>query len=363
MPGEVSSASPLLGATLASARSGSLSPPLADTIIVSMPTLSPARRRRGLRIALLYALFAGLWILFSDLAAGQIIHLVPHIQTYKGWLFVATTAVMLYFVWTWFERRQEQADMKVRQLNAELEQRVLDRTAALEATNRELEAFGYSVSHDLQAPIRAIDGFSQTLEEDAAPVLDDNARGHLARIRTAAKRMEQLIGDLLRLSRYTQAELIRSDVDLSAMAAAIAAELQQAEPQRKVQVIIEPGLRALGDARLLRVVLENLLRNAWKFTRHTPEPRIEVGQSGDDAGRRIFHVRDNGAGFDMARAQKLFTPFQRLHSAQEYEGTGIGLATVQRIVHRHSGRIWAEAKPGKGATFSFTLACQQETHR
>jgi light-regulated signal transduction histidine kinase (bacteriophytochrome) len=167
--------------------------------------------------------------------------------------------------------------------------------------------------------------------------------------------MQQLIGDLLRLSRYTQMEMNRSEVDLSAMAAAIIADLRQADPQRGVRVTIEPNLRAFGDARLLRVVLDNLLRNAWKFTRHTPEPCIEFTACTGEAGQRIYCVRDNGAGFDMASVHKLFGAFQRLHRADQYEGTGIGLATAQRIIHRHAGRIWAEAEPGKGARFWFTV--------
>jgi light-regulated signal transduction histidine kinase (bacteriophytochrome) len=224
----------------------------------------------------------------------------------------------------------------------------------LTAVNRELEAFSYSVSHDLRAPLRAMDGFSQVLLEDYAERLDDAGRDYLTRIRKASQRMSHLIDDLIQLSRVTRSELRREPVDLSALFREIAAELQEREPGRRVEVAVEEGLQIRGDARLLRVGLTNLAENAFKFTRNRPAPRVEFG-SRDEAGGRVYFVRDNGAGFDMAHAAKLFTPFQRLHSPAEFEGTGIGLATWQRIVHRHGGRVWAEGSPGAGATFLFTL--------
>jgi PAS domain S-box-containing protein len=250
---------------------------------------------------------------------------------------------------------RKQAEAQIRQLNAELERRVIERTAQLEAANRELETFSYSVSHDLRAPLRSIDGFSQALLEDCAAQLDAQGRDYLQRIRGATQRMAELIEALLGLSRVTRAGLQRHEVDLSAMARAIAAELQRTDPSRHVEFAIADGLIVSGDARLLRVAMENLLGNAWKFTAKQPRARIEFGMQRQDDGTCAFFVRDNGAGFDMAYAEKLFGAFQRLHRASEFHGTGIGLATVQRIVHRHGGRIWAEGAVGQGATFYFTL--------
>jgi light-regulated signal transduction histidine kinase (bacteriophytochrome) len=246
------------------------------------------------------------------------------------------------------------AEQEILRLNAELEKRVKERTAQLEYTNGELEAFCYSVSHDLRAPLRAIDGFSQALLEDFPKDVPDEAQRYLARIRSSTQRMGQLIEDLLNLSRVSRGGLERRDADISELARQVVAELQSREPQRKVDISIWDGMRANADGRLLRAALENLIGNAWKFSSKTDQPRIEIGSLSDN-GRAVFYVRDNGAGFDMAYANKLFGAFQRLHSGNEYQGTGIGLATVQRIVHRHGGRIWADAKPGKGAAFYFTL--------
>jgi PAS domain S-box-containing protein len=223
-----------------------------------------------------------------------------------------------------------------------------------EAAGREFEAFSYSVAHDLRAPLRGIDGFSQALLEDYGDKLDADGRHFLGRVRDAAQQMAQLIESLLVLARATQGELRSEPVDLSAMTRAVAERLADAEPGRDVELRIADGLAASGDGRLLSVVLENLLGNAWKFTRHTSGSRIEVGCE-HEADPPVFFVRDNGAGFDMAFAPKLFGVFQRLHRPDEFEGTGIGLATVQRIVRRHGGRIWAEGRIGEGATFRFTL--------
>ena len=235
-------------------------------------------------------------------------------------------------------------------LVATLEQRVGERTAALEAANRDLEAFSYSVSHDLRTPLRAIDGFSRILVADYDDRLDDRARHYLQRIRTGTQRMAALIDDLLNLARITRTPLSIGALDVSALAAEVVAELRKREPERAVAVHIAPGLTARADARMLRIVLENLFGNAWKFTANHAGAEIWFGA---EAG--TFHVRDTGAGFDMAYAQKLFLPFQRLHAVKEYEGTGIGLATVSRIVGHHGGRIWAEAAVDAGATFWFTL--------
>jgi signal transduction histidine kinase len=225
--------------------------------------------------------------------------------------------------------------------------------ADLEQKNREMETFSYTVSHDLRAPLRRIDSFGRALAETQAERLDDEGRRYLARIRSCSQDMAQLIDAVLYLSRVARADLRRQEVDLSALAHAIIERLRESD-DRSVDVRIRPALVAEGDGQLLRIALENLLDNAWKFTRHQPEPRIELGVT-YLPGEPAYFVRDNGAGFDMSYAERLFTPFQRLHLSSEFPGTGIGLATVQRIVYRHGGRIWAEGSVGQGATFLFTL--------
>lgn len=249
---------------------------------------------------------------------------------------------------------QKQAQAEIWRLNAHLEQRVVERTVQLEAANKELEAFSYSVSHDLRAPLRSIDGFSQALLEECAEELSTSGTDYLQRVRTASQRMGQLIDDLLELSRMTRIEMRHETVVLSALARTIVAQLQQTQPERQVKVVIAEGLVANGDARLLQVVLENLLGNAWKFTQKRVDPTIEFGTLEQD-GQAVFFVCDNGAGFDMAYADKLFGALQRLHAMTEFEGTGIGLATVARIIRRHGGQVWAAATVGQGATFYFTL--------
>jgi PAS domain S-box-containing protein len=226
--------------------------------------------------------------------------------------------------------------------------------AQLELTNQELETFSYSVSHDLRAPVRAIDGFSAILEQDYADKLDERGRDCLSRVRAAAKRMYTIIDALLILSRVTREEMRRDVIDLSAVARSVATELQRTDPDRDVEFIIASGIIGVGDGSLVRVALENLIGNAWKFTRRQQKARIEFGAI-DKKGTTVYFVRDNGAGFDMAYADKLFGAFQRLHTAEEFPGTGIGLPTVQRIVRRHGGMVSAEAHVDQGAMFCFTL--------
>lgn len=248
----------------------------------------------------------------------------------------------------------QRRDAELLEAQSHLEQRVAERTAQLQALNRELETFSYSVSHDLRAPLRSIHGFSQAILDDYSDRLDDVGRGYLNRVCSAAQRMGQLIDDLLQLSRVTRTEPALQDVDLSGTIAAIAQELRDREPRRVVDFIISPGVRVQADPRLLRIALENLLENAWKFTSRKPTARIEFGLDNSKADP-VYFIRDNGAGFDMAFADKLFSPFQRLHSPAEFPGTGIGLANVQRVIQKHGGLLWAESALEKGATFYFTL--------
>ncbi|OFW20828.1 MAG: hypothetical protein A3H97_13115 [Acidobacteria bacterium RIFCSPLOWO2_02_FULL_65_29] len=266
--------------------------------------------------------------------------------------------------------RRKQFEDENRRIREELLRAEIDATAAratreladaravlvdeLERANRELEAFSYSVSHDLRAPLRAIDGFSQALLEDCADKLDAGGRRHLERVCAAARRMGELIDDLLQLSRIGRADMHRDRVNLSEIARAVVADLRQHDPEREVEVDIEDNLIADADGRLVRVALENLIGNAWKFTGKANRPRVQFARESTLEGP-TYVVRDNGAGFDMTYGDKLFRPFQRLHSPSEFPGTGIGLATVQRIVNRHGGRVWAEGEPGRGAAIYFTV--------
>ncbi len=242
----------------------------------------------------------------------------------------------------------------IRQLNLDLEERVRSRTELLDNANKELETFSYSVSHDLRAPLRGIDGWSQALWEDYHNQLDEQGQQYIERVRSETQRMGYLIDDLLQLSRLSRAEMVKTQVDLSALAQTIVERLRVDEPQRQVDFNIQAGLFAEGDSHLLEAVLANLLGNAFKFTSKQPQAHIEFGQT-ESNGQPIFFIRDNGAGFDMAYSKKLFGAFQRMHKNSEFPGTGIGLATVQRIIHRHGGRVWAEAEVGRGATFYFTI--------
>jgi light-regulated signal transduction histidine kinase (bacteriophytochrome) len=245
---------------------------------------------------------------------------------------------------------RKKAEQRIISLNEELKQKVSD----LSEANAELEAFSYSVSHDLRSPLRSIDGFSQEILEDYSDRLDENGVDSLRRIRAATQRMGVLMDGLLTLSRVTRKELVRKKVDMSSLARDVVANLRKADPESQVEVVITDGLADKGDERLLYILLQNLLENAWKFSARSAEPRVEFGAY-ERNGRSEYFVKDNGAGFDMTYADKLFKPFQRLHSVDDFSGTGIGLATVQRIVRRHGGRVWADGRTGKGATFYFTL--------
>jgi signal transduction histidine kinase len=256
----------------------------------------------------------------------------------------------------------ERARAEIMRANAQLERRVQERTAELLAANQELEAFAHSIAHDLRSPLMAIDGFSHILVKECEGRVTAKAMEHLHFISRATHRMNELTTDLLRLSRASRAVIRRESIDLSVLASAIVQELREAHPDRDTMVKIAPGIRVNADVALLRIALENLLSNAWKFTARTPGATIEVGTMDDEGGRAIF-VRDNGAGFDMDAASKLFSPFERLHPVTEYPGTGIGLTTVQRIVARHGGSIRAVAEVGKGATFSFDLGPGEDHSR
>jgi light-regulated signal transduction histidine kinase (bacteriophytochrome) len=317
------------------------------------------------RIALAYLSFGVAWIFITDRALIWLnvpAHRVAQIQTSKGWLFVFASAALLYLLVSVMQRRNDaslqalsERESEIRRMNAELERRVAQRTAELEATNRELESFAYAVSHDLRAPLRSMSGFSQLLQDSPTDALDEKSRHYLHRINDASKRMSTLIEDLLGLSRISRSELIPRKIDFSQLTADVVAIVRERHPDRNVDVQIERDMTVEGDPRLLKIAMENLLDNAWKYTTHTLAAKICIGSQRDEQGS-TYYVRDNGVGFDMAYSSKLFGPFQRLHSDAQYPGTGIGLVTVQRILARHGGRIWVHAELNYGATFYFTLA-------
>ena len=257
-----------------------------------------------------------------------------------------------------FASEREKSEAANRGLRVALESLRLAKEA-VDSANRELEAFAYSVSHDLRAPLRTIGGFSQVLLEDCAAQLNDQGRDSLHRIVAAVDKMGQLIDDLLNLSRVTRVEMLRGPVDLTRMARKIFEEFRKSHPERQAEIVVADGLIGHGDERLLSVVLRNLIDNAWKFTARREKARIEFGAAPAGGGQAFF-FKDNGTGFDMTYAGKLFQPFQRLHAMREFPGTGVGLATVKRIIERHGGRVWIEARPGQGATVYFTLATEPE---
>ena len=298
-------------------------------------------------------------------AAAAIVFTVIATLTVNPVLIAVLFLVLLAFIAVADTNMQRSRRREMALVGAQLKEReqaektLAERAIALEAANKELEAFSYSVSHDLRSPLRSIDGFSQALLEDYADQLDDMGKDYLTRVRAASQRMANLIDDLLQLSRLTRKEMNCDNVDLSALAHSVAAELQRSQPDRKTEFAIGDNLVANGDGKLLQVMLENLMGNAWKFTSKKADARIEFNSNRNN-GKSVYYVTDNGAGFDMEYADKLFGAFQRLHGASEFEGTGIGLANVQRIVHRHGGDVWAEAAVEKGAPFYFTLQPNQE---
>lgn len=251
-------------------------------------------------------------------------------------------------------REHRVARDEVAALNQSLERRVAERTAELETLNKELESFSYSVSHDLRAPLRSIDGFTAILQKNLADQLDEQGKGYMTRVRAATQRMGHLIDDLLSLSRTARSGMVRREIDLSHLAESILHDLQEGAPERIVKTTVASGMVVHADTELMRAVLENLLGNAWKFTAKKADARIDVGVK-QEAGDTVYFVQDNGAGFDMKYVEKLFGAFQRLHATTDFEGTGVGLANVQRIIHRHGGKVWCEGEVDRGATFYFTI--------
>jgi light-regulated signal transduction histidine kinase (bacteriophytochrome) len=316
-------------------------------------------------IALIYLAVGLVWIFVSDRWL-EWLQLPPStlqaVQTSKGWLSILGSAIFLYILLRRYKTRDEasmsallESQREVQQMNAELEKRVAERTRQLQAANRELESFAYAVSHDLRAPLRSLSGFSQILQETASGQLDEKSLHYLRRIQDASQRMSGLIEALLGLSRISTTELVLKSVNLTQVCTDVAAALQAKFPGHRVQLEIAPNLLVEGDGRLLRIAMDCLLGNAWKFTIRAQSPTVSVGVQTGVTGGPIYFVRDNGVGFDIAYANKLFVPFQRLHPDAEFQGSGIGLVTAQRIVARHTGRIWAEAQVNEGATFYFTI--------
>lgn len=339
--------------------SGALTPQIMGRLLSEMqPLYEPIHD-----MALLSVVAMGETIGDRNDAARRQGYISVALNIFQGLLMLVFAALLIHQVRSVERRRQEleQASAEIFRLNGELEERVRQRTAQLEATNRELQAFSYSVSHDLRAPLKTINGFSHLLERavgDKAGASDkagEKIRHYLNRIRVGTQQMGDLIDSLLSLAQLSRGKLQVGDVDLTAIARRIERECREREPERQVEVHIQDAMRVKGDARLLDAMMQNLLLNAWKFSSRRPLARIEIGSLAADSGETVYFVRDNGVGFDMAHAARLFGTFERLHSPAEFSGDGIGLATVQRIVERHAGRIWAQGQENEGATFYFTL--------
>jgi signal transduction histidine kinase len=326
----------------------------AETDRFANPLLSETRSELALPLVSRGRCIGGLTVQSTVPAAFSEVDVVS-LQTMAEQLAVVIDNARLYEDAQQEIVKRRQAEVEIKKLNESLEQRVMERTAELASVNSELEAFVYSVSHDLRAPLRRVLSFADALQQDYGGELDDVAMDYLHRLETAGGQMNDLIESLLNLSRLSQRELVHTPVDLGALAREVADDLLQIDPDRPVEWVIADEMVVHGDPHLLRIVMENLLGNAWKFTANCDHPRIEVGRKTQADREQAYFVRDNGAGFDMNYAKWLFTAFRRLHTVDEFEGTGIGLATVQRIVHRHGGRVWAQGLPGQGATFYFTL--------
>ncbi|TVS12588.1 MAG: hypothetical protein EA419_04460 [Wenzhouxiangella sp.] len=331
---------------------------------MNWPGSEPPRQLRtstaAIRTVAIYVIVAIAWITLSDLAVDALFSDPAHMvraNLIKGWLFVGVTGVLLYALITRLVHQINQLVHQRQELSrrqqSELEEKVAQRTAELQGANQELDSFAYAVSHDLRAPLRAMNGFSEALLEDHRAELSEPARAHLDQIRIASSRMQGLIDGLLALSRVTRGALERSEVNLSEIVKQSLHVLQERDPHRQVEVGIEPDLIAEGDPRMLAAALDNLADNAWKYSVGAVPAIIRFHAARLD-GEPAFCISDNGAGFDMRHIDGLFKPFQRLHRQDEFPGLGIGLATVQRIIHRHGGRITAEARPGQGARFLFT---------
>ena len=316
----------------------------------------------ALRTVAIYLAVATAWITLSDLAVDAMFSdpdVLVWVNILKGYLFVLITAALLYGLITRLVARIKQLAAEREALEAKqqalLERQVAQRTAELQAANEELDSFAYAVSHDLRAPLRAMNGFSEALIEDHIDELSEPARAHLDQIRFASARMHSLIDGLLALSRATRGDLDRTEVNLSEMVARQIADLKEQNPERQVEVEIEPDVVMEGDGRMLEAVITNLVDNAWKYSAGANPARIQFGSTELDGQRAVF-IEDNGAGFDMRHSAALFKPFQRLHRQDEFPGIGIGLATVQRIIHRHGGTLTASASPGQGARFVWTTS-------
>lgn len=340
-----------------------------DSSVAKTPGWS--QQHMPLVITLVYLVLGTSWIFFSDRAVEHYFpsfDQIARFQTYKGWFFILVSAGILYLLLRRYHHRSVRSlvlasevttalavsENEVRSVNQELEGRVAQRTQQLAAANRELEAFVHAVSHDLRAPLRSMAGFSQALQDAAPASLDDRSKHYLRRIQEASQRMATLIDDLLQLSRISQSQLLPRELDFTQLTREMAEQVRERYPDREVTLVIQPGMAAHGDARLLRIAMKNLLDNAWKYTACNPAATVTVGCDVGGAEAQ-YSIRDNGVGFNMDYAGKLFGPFQRMHTESQFPGTGIGLVTVQRILARHGGRIWADAAVDKGAVFTFTL--------
>lgn len=323
-------------------------------------------KKPAVKISCIYAALGALWVIVSDHAVlffSNSAALITRISIYKGWIFILFTTFLIYKLINKDVRKFQNTQRYIKKqqeeilkLNKELEQRVLERTNQLEDANHELETFSFTVSHDLKAPLRAIDGFSRILEEDFSDKLPDDCSYLIDIIRKNASLMMQLIDDLLAFSRMSKAQINKVVIDMDSLVVNVVEELKVQNKERSIEFCLLPLRELTGDAAMLRQVMVNLLSNAVKFTRHKEVAQIEVGCS-QETNENIYYIKDNGVGFDMKYAGKLFGVFQRMHTEDEFEGHGIGLSIVQRIIHKHGGRVWIEAQPDKGTTVYYSIPC------